>query len=246
MVESIQDGNLISKAMINANLWPRINPTTLLKWLIGKQNKNISIDVNILNVCGSIAVLWSLQQRMIRCLSYLKGGESMQLNLRKELIENEPHSNWSPSKYPEWLVLEIEQDMMIRKVQVDIAEKMMNPPDNKNTVMQLNMGEGKTSVIIPLIVTELANRGTLVRVVVLKPLFNMNYNALVHKLGRVLNRRVYVFPCQRDIQFNLEKIELYQRRYEECLRNKGVIITLPEHILSFKLKGLEMCRYESG
>ena len=44
------------------------------------------------------------------------------------------------------MIFEIEQNVMIRKVKIDVTKKILNPPDNKNTVMQLNMGEGKTSV----------------------------------------------------------------------------------------------------
>lgn len=67
-----------------------------------------------------------------------------------ELFEelNKPgHLNWNPSDNPEWLLLEAEAGIMVRKVQATIAEQMMHPPDNTNTMMQLNMGEGKSSVI---------------------------------------------------------------------------------------------------
>ena len=92
--------------------------------------------------------------------------------------------------------------MMIRRIQVEVAEKMMNPPNSKNTVMQLNMGEGKTALIIPMLAASLSNSDNLVRITVLKSLLNINYDALVQKLGGFLNRRVYIFPCRRDKKFD--------------------------------------------
>lgn len=48
--------------------------------------------------------------------------------------------------------------------------------------MQLNMGQGKSSVIVPIIAATLANREKLVRIVVLKPLAMQMFHLLVQKL----------------------------------------------------------------
>ena len=85
----------------------------------------------------------------------------------------------------------------------------------------------------------LANGENLARVVVLKSLFNMNYSSLVQKLGGLLNKRVYYFPCSRDKVFKNKDIEMHLNILKECQKNKGVVITLPEYCLSFKLKGVE-------
>lgn len=46
---------------------------------------------------------------------------------------------------PDWLLVEIDADICIRSDQMDVAKAMITPNDG-NTVMQLNMGEGKSSV----------------------------------------------------------------------------------------------------
>lgn len=56
-------------------------------------------------------------QRLLRCLN-------KEADLIREL-QNEGHINWSPSQYPESLLLEIESNITIREVQADIAEQMM-------------------------------------------------------------------------------------------------------------------------
>jgi hypothetical protein len=67
------------------------------------------------------------------------------------------HQNWNPSLYPESLLLEAESGIMIREVQEDIARHMRSPPNAQNSMMQLNMGEGKSTVIVPAVAVYLAN-----------------------------------------------------------------------------------------
>lgn len=56
-------------------------------------------------------------QRLLGCLN-------KEQDLIREL-QNEGHSNWSPSQYPESLLLEIENNITIRETQAEVAEKMM-------------------------------------------------------------------------------------------------------------------------
>ena len=73
--------------------------------------------------------------------------------------------------------------------------------------MQMNMGEGKTSVILPMLALSLcSSSSSLVRIVVLKSLFPTNYQSLRYKLGGLLNRRIFPFACRRDMNFNNEQI----------------------------------------
>jgi len=73
----------------------------------------------------------------------------------------------------------------------------------------------------------------------------MNYNSLVFKLGRLLNKRIYVFPFNREIDTEPENMQIYFDVLNECKENKHVVLTMPEYCLSFKLKTIEMCRLEN-
>jgi hypothetical protein len=57
--------------------------------------------------------------------------------------------------HPEWLVFEVEQQLKIRRVQYTTAKHLI---DNPGTVTQLNMGEGKTRVILPMLQLHLRGR----------------------------------------------------------------------------------------
>jgi hypothetical protein len=46
---------------------------------------------------------------------------------------------------------------------------MRNPPEKDNVVIQLNIGEGKSFVIVPIVAAALADRIKLVWVVMTKP-----------------------------------------------------------------------------
>lgn len=76
-------------------------------------------------------------QRTKRLLKYLSKGQENDL-IRE--LKSEGHTNWSPSQYPEALLLEIENDITIREVQADIAEQMMyvSIADTSNYICLLN------------------------------------------------------------------------------------------------------------
>ena len=73
----------------------------------------------------------------------------------------------------------------------------------------------------------------------------INYTSLVFKLGRLLNKRVYVFPFNREQDTQLDFLNKYHSILKECKENKHVALTLPEYCLSFKLKTIELCRNEN-
>lgn len=223
-----------------SELWPSMRPRVLLSYLINNKSDNILINECTISLIRTLALIWIYWQRSIRCINYAMLGNSAKNMLEKELL-SVPQENWDAKEYPEWLILQIEMDIMIRPMQVTVARKMMKPESNKNSVMQLNMGEGKTSVIIPMIITALSSNTCLVRVIVLRTLFNMNYSSLVMKLGGVINRRVYTFPYYRDHKIDKNIVQSKFELLKECQRKKGILLIIPEHMLSFELKTVEKC-----
>jgi hypothetical protein len=55
---------------------------------------------------------------------------------------------WDVTRHPRWLVFEVEGRLQIRPLQYRIAQTLM---DNPGAVVQLNMGEGKKRVILPML-----------------------------------------------------------------------------------------------
>ncbi|PVH99843.1 hypothetical protein DM02DRAFT_710275 [Periconia macrospinosa] len=156
-----------------------------------------------------------------------------------EELHNEGHTNWEPLTYPERLLLEVESGLMVRKVQEVIARAMLNPPNEENIVCQLNMGEGKSSVIVPTVASHLADGKKLVRVIVARPQSTQMFQMLVSKLGGLLNRVIYQMPFSREIELDDAGAENLRALYEECMANSGILLVQPEHILSFKLMAID-------
>ena len=116
---------------------------------------------------------------------------------------------------------------------------MMAPRSGESTTLQLHMGEGKSSVIIPMVASALANGDQIVRVVVPKALTTQMFQLLVDRLGGLLNRRIYHLPLSRSLKFNKLDVKAVFAILEGCKREGGILVTQPEHVLSFKLMVVE-------
>ncbi|KAI9781454.1 MAG: hypothetical protein M1816_002375 [Peltula sp. TS41687] len=149
------------------------------------------------------------------------------------------HQDWSPMLFPDWLLLEIENNILIRPLQSQIAQEMISPSSNANSVMQLNMGKGKLSVIVPMVAAALADQKQLVRVVALRTLSAQMFHLLLKKLGGMLGRRIVQMPISRSLQLDVHEAFWIQDLYKECMHSSGILLVQPEHILSFELLGLE-------
>ena len=97
-------------------------------------------------------------------------------------------------------------------------------------------------MIIPLLIATLTKQDCLVRLIVLKSLIDINYTALVFKIGNLLNKKVYILPFNREFDTRIENLGIYFNILKECCDSKHVLLTLPEYCLSFNLKVIEMCQ----
>ncbi|KAL3478443.1 hypothetical protein BJX99DRAFT_107001 [Aspergillus californicus] len=146
---------------------------------------------------------------------------------------------WDPKDSPEWLLFEIESNLTIRERQAEVAKKIIGSESSDNAVLQLNMGEGKTAVITPIAALTIADSAQLLRVMVLKPLLKQSVNVL-SQLGGMLNRPIYYVPFSRDTPLDDATVEKLGQIYQDCRARRGILIALPEHLLSFRLVGLDL------
>ena len=166
--------------------------------------------------------------------------------------------DWDVADHPQWLVFEVEQRLQIRRLQFKTAEFLMrsrptctSSVDEQEVtrilgvITQLNMGEGKTRVIIPMIVLEMAKPERLVRLHFLSQLLSEGYDYLhLHLTASLMCRRLCLLPFHRDVHLHAVA-DSFERIYQEllrCQRSGGVLIVAPEHRLSLQLKWLEMRR----
>ena len=169
---------------------------------------------------------------------------------------------WCPVKHPGWLAFEVENRLQIRPQQYDIAALCIDHP---NSIAQLNMGEGKTRVIIPMLVIEFTHSRSLVmpttshppimRITILRALISEFVEYLTQTLQHsVFARRVYVTPFNRDVEIDCPKnAKKLLDTFMECAMNGGVLVETPESRMSklLKLQELQMkasdyCRANEG
>ncbi|KIM20547.1 hypothetical protein M408DRAFT_130685 [Serendipita vermifera MAFF 305830] len=214
-------------------LWPRVTSLTLLSRL-SLEHRNATPDNWITVISLYANQIIAVQQSRRLCLY---GAKNMAVEYNREVLHSRQRQL---SGDPDWLLVEIDADVSIRSDQVDVANSMMYPENGENTVMQLNMGEGKSSVIVPIVSATLADRKKLVRVVVLKPQSKLQLNLLRRRLAKLVNRRVICLSFNRDLKVGPNTAEKISRILSACRDNGGIWLCQPEHLLSFKLLGLDL------
>lgn len=106
------------------------------------------------------------------------------------------------------------------------------------------LGEGKSSVIIPLVGVAIADGNRLARIIVLKSLVKQMNDTISQRLSGLVDRKIYFMPFSRKVQMDMECVSQINALQSSCLESCGILLAQPEHILSFKLIGIE--RLTSG
>jgi hypothetical protein len=211
---------------------PRLSPTTLLSYLRMDKIHALSDEWRKSLVRYATSIL------KVQHAERLFGSSKKHADLFADM-KNPGRKGWDPFGYPEWLLFEIENNIQIRQEQAEIAAEMISPSSKSNAIMQLNMGLGKSSVIVPIVATTLADRAKLVRVVVLKSLSQQIFHSLSSKLGNLLNRRVFYMPISRALELNAGQAHSVLTMYKSCMDCGGILLVQPEHILLFELMGID-------
>lgn len=216
-------------------LWPCATPRGLLSRLSHLHTSTLKDSWKRALLAYADAI--SEHQKAVRLLTFEELGN--EVAFRKE-INNKKDDGWSPYERPDWRLLEIENDFLIRPIQARVANEMITPLSSSNNfVMQLNMGEGKSSVIIPMLACALADGSKLARCVVLKPLARQMEHLLTRRLGGLVGRRLYYAPFSRKTSLTSDVARQLEDIYRECKDARGILLIQPEHILSFKLMGID-------
>ncbi len=123
------------------NLWPCTTPIMILEQLRSSSKHQFGTHMKENIVMGGVQV--TNLQRLLRVRNAL-----LKENQRKVLEEwqNSGHENWSPLDFPDWLLIEIDSDILIRSEQIDVAHAIISPASGSNSVLQMNMGKGESII----------------------------------------------------------------------------------------------------
>ncbi|KAG2038864.1 hypothetical protein BDR03DRAFT_953798 [Suillus americanus] len=226
--------SVAENALYNAGLWPRVTPNLLFTRMASASGSRLGKAWRTALVCLSQMLLQLQRSRRLFMFAASKNwGEFF-----KEL-ENEECERSDSELYPDWLLIQIESQFLARPVQMKVAREMMSPCKGKNTSLQLNMGEGKSYVIVPLAAAALSDGHKLVRVIVLKSLSAQMFQLLVERLSGLAQRRIFYIPFSRALSIDSSKVQIYRDLMQECMDTKGILVVQPDHILSFQLMAVD-------
>ncbi|KAG1750376.1 uncharacterized protein EDB91DRAFT_686310 [Suillus paluster] len=234
IVRALSPASAADNVLYDAGLWPRVTPNFLF-------TRMASVSGNCLGK-GWRTALVHLSHRLLQLQRSRRllifATDNNRVEFFKEL-ENEGCEGFDPELYPDWLLTQIESQFLARPVQVKVALEMISPCKGRNTALQLNMGEGKSYVIVPLAAAALSDGHRLVRVIVLKSLSAQMFQLMVERLSGLAQRRIFYIPFSRALSIDASKVQMYRDLMQECMDNKGILVVQPDHILSFQLMAVD-------
>eukprot|EP00397_Hematodinium_sp_SG-2012_P000073 GEMP01000073.1.p1 GENE.GEMP01000073.1~~GEMP01000073.1.p1 ORF type:complete len:1696 (+),score=289.10 GEMP01000073.1:2025-7112(+) len=221
-------------------LWGCISPyTVLLRFFHDEWRDHATTEL----LLGAYAVAIRDDQGIRRCcrLSH----DPQHVTRDNHELGNPGSCGWIPQDYPEFLAFEIDNDMCIREIQAKVTLSLLHA--DANCIQQLNMGEGKTAVILPILLCTasrvngrtMSNTLKLVRATVLSSLYHTNATDLQAAIGGLLGRRIYPLLCRRDVHIADAEADTLLHMCTYARDNRHVIVTVPEHRLSLENKALD-------
>ncbi|KAG1773378.1 hypothetical protein EV702DRAFT_577072 [Suillus placidus] len=234
IVHALSPVSAAENTLYNAGLWPRVTPNFLFTRMASVSESFLGKGWRTTLIRLSQILLQLQRSRRFLVLAANKNW----VEFFKEL-ENEEFEGFDPELYPDWLLIQIESQFLARPVQVKVALEMMSPCTGGNTSLQLNMGEGKSYVIVPLAAAALSDGHRLVRVIVLKSLSAQMFQLLVERLSGLAQRRIFYIPFSRAFSINSSKVQTYRDLMQKCMDAKGILVVQPDHILSFQLMAVD-------
>ena len=133
--EALSPGHSNQKILQTAGLWPPVTTRSLLAFLSTSASRSVTQPwmVSLLTFGKAITNL----QRARRLLLASERGD---VSTFCGELDNDGHDCWEVEKWPDWLLIEIENDFLIRPIQARVALEMIQPHSAANSLIQLNMG----------------------------------------------------------------------------------------------------------
>lgn len=137
LCSAIREGDARARWLQHSFLWPCVTPVTLLEQLRSISNTvfGSGMKEGLIVYARSITYL----QQLLRMDDAMRRSQSQRLHDEQQ---NVGHENWNPLEYQDWLLLEIDANILIRRDQVEVALASISPASGSNSVLQMNMGQG--------------------------------------------------------------------------------------------------------
>ncbi|KAI5830448.1 hypothetical protein K523DRAFT_239739 [Schizophyllum commune Tattone D] len=229
---ALQPSSSFERILDEAGLWPALSKQNILSHLTISQRSKLTPQWRDSLVSYAQSLVEAQRERRFDCL--VSSGQDCRNELATHLDRRHPQE---ASYYPDWLLFQLDSDVAVRELQSNIAVRMIH---GHNRLMQLNMGEGKSSVIIPIASASCSNGQDIICVVVLKPLFGQMFHILSQRICGLVNRPVFYLPFNRDTPITSSSMRAVEDVLEACAKECGILLCQPEHLLSLQLMATSM------
>ena len=137
LTQSLEENDARCRWLKLGGIWPAVTPVALLEEL--RSIVPTSYDMGVKEALTAYGISMTETQRLVR----IKDSHLQRNTLRLEQDRiNLGHANWNPLDHPDWLLFEIDANLLLRPKQTDVATATIWPPSEENSVLQMNMGEG--------------------------------------------------------------------------------------------------------
>jgi thiol-disulfide isomerase/thioredoxin len=141
---------------------------------------------------------------------------------------------------PRFLVFEFLFNIVLRKRQVEMVRWFVqNARDGISRVQQMIMGQGKTTVVGPLLALILADGATLVTQVMPTALLDQSRTILRKCFSVLIPKRIYTLKFDRNIEDSSRPVMLLAQKLESARSEGAIICAAPESIKALFLKFVE-------
>ncbi|RHY27783.1 hypothetical protein DYB32_006532, partial [Aphanomyces invadans] len=215
------------------NRLPNVTPHDILIWATSPNDVlhfNPYFSPSAINAFQQATHLYLatcvLHARLRRLLHLVQTNGSDALVVRELQVTR----TWSIADHPRWLVFEVEGMLQIRPEQATIALHLLR--EGSGTICQLNMGLGKTRVILPMLILHYTALGQVPRVHILGPILRETIAFFhQHLCASTLGIRIVDQPFHRQVSLTSFGLTILGQRIENAC-----YIVAPEHRLSLEMK----------
>jgi len=222
-------------------------------------NPFVGLSAHSVELVREHAVAWlescSLEDRLLRVKNLVKvrlettSPDGQRALDSKIIAEVRNEREWSTSEHPWWLVFEVDQQIQVRTKQYRVAKALLKAllEGRSGAVAQLNMGEGKTRVINPLLILEnyFGKERQPVQLLFLDQLIGEGYAYLHDALtAGVMNVPISVLAFRRDVALTIDLAQRIQNTVERAALHKSVLVMTPESRLSLENRIIELQKAE--
>lgn len=147
--------------------------------------------------------------------------------------------------FPQALVFEYYEDMMVRPEQYQLLQSLLNKDGTgnfNNVILQLIMGGGKSKLISPLALVCSAEGHNLVVYDVPKPLLETNYADVKDTLKRLFGVEAHKFEFSRHHTHTSDDLRRMLASMKLWMQNREVVVCSGSSIQSLELKWTETLR----